>query len=696
MSRRGDSQQRRWSAWGWGLLVLLAALSFSACLSDVVIPPCLMKSDCPAGGAGGDEGGPSNGAGKGGSAGKGGDQLDGGAGQTPAGGTGAELAGAGQAGEGPEPCECSIVPSHLTPACAGKPYQTTLTVSGGRAPYSWQLTPQLEGWSIAIRPDHPNDVVLRADRAPLEATEVTVVVTDARKAQRTLTFPLEVRTSCWFAYTSLEETGPELHLVDPLVEEAEPATLVHASGAYDFQFSPDGVFLAYRYGVDALHPKGRYLSLLDLTNLQEHAIGFGEDQVISYGWAANSEVLAAAFEKSGKTYLGGVRMPSPGSTASPPTLTNTVASIESDLYWVGNDYVAFHSPTGKRRTPFYSEFGSAGFASPQELLRSFAVGVAVQSTATGFFLITPDDTFYSDLSDGVWSGIEHLTIDLVAPSGRYTASLTPAGLPQLFPAETGRSDTVVEPLDDTRTCTQLLAWATEQERIACVADISNQGGGTHGEIRIFDVHGGDSAWLDATTLEGFCPGDPNDTGAESCLFKRQGYSFGSVQAAGAARAFSRSGRYFAFARTLSERVFVYFADLDAEPARIAQPKAFPTTGAPSPLAFAFSPDERFLLVRGGPSLVLIEPETGYQTTLGGTLAEAAPCSESFPAAPAAYCGNTKQPSAPAWAGDSRTLAFRTNEGLTIIDLSPFPSKGVTVRAAAACAAQCSGQFGFQP
>jgi hypothetical protein len=34
--------------------------------------------------------------------------------------------------------------------------------------------------------------------------------------------------------------------------------------------------------------------------------------------------------------------------------------------------------------------------------------------------------------------------------------------------------------------------------------------------------------------------------------------------------------------------------------------------------------------------------------------------------------------------------------LTIIDLSPFPSKDVRVLPAVDCAAQCSGQFGFQP
>lgn len=694
MHRRGDSQQRRWSAWGWGLSVLLTALSFSACIEDVPIPECLMNGTCQGGaGEGGD--GPPSSAGKTGGGGKG-NSVDGGAGQATAGGAGAQAAMAGQAGEGPEPCACEILPQVLTAACAGKPYQTTLTVSGGRAPYSWQLDPQPKGWSVGPSTQYPNSAVLRVDAAPAEGTELTLVVTDARNARRTFTLPLEVRSSCWFAYTSLEGSGPELRLVDWLANEPAPVPLAHAVGAYDFQFSPDGAFLAYRYGADQDYPMGRHLSVVDLKTLKEHDLGFDEDQVASYSWSSSSGLLAAAFEKDGKTYLGGVHTPVPGSDASPPVLASTSASVESELYWVGNDYVAFHAASGKRRAAFYSELGSAGFASPQELIHSFAVGVAVQPTETGFFLITPNETFYSDLTDGVWSGIEHPEIALVAPSGRYTAHLDDDGLPQLFPAETADFANVVESADDTHPCTKLLAWATDQERVACVMDVSNGPTGTHGEIRIFDLEA-NPVRLDSTTLEGFCSDDVSDTSTGSCLFKREGYSFGSAQAEGSARAFSRSGRYFAFARALPGIVYIYLADLDAAPARVAQPVILSVDGiAFSPLAFAFSTDERFLLVRRGPKLSVIELATGAATSLASNLTDAESCSEEFLAAPERYCGNTNQLAAPEWARDSRSLAFRTTDGLTIIDLSPFPKKSVKVLPAVACATQCSGQFSFQP
>ncbi|HEX2877122.1 MAG TPA: hypothetical protein VHP33_37985, partial [Polyangiaceae bacterium] len=211
MSRRGDSQQRRWSAWGWGLSVLLSALSLSACIEDVVIPPCLLDSSCAEAGAGGDGEEPSSSAGKGGGAGKGGAAPT-------TGGAGAEPAAAGQGGEGgeggePDTCPtCTISPEHLTPACAGKPYQATFFVGGGVDPHSWQLDPQPAGWSIGRSSNDPNVAVLHADAAPLEDIELTLVVTDARGYHRTFALPLQVRTTCWFAYTSLSEAGPKLQL----------------------------------------------------------------------------------------------------------------------------------------------------------------------------------------------------------------------------------------------------------------------------------------------------------------------------------------------------------------------------------------------------------------------------------------------------------------------------------------------------
>jgi hypothetical protein len=617
-----------------------------------------------------------------------------------AGGAGAEAATAGQGGEGAEPdtCpSCTISPEHLTPACAGKPYQAKFFVGGGVAPHSWYLDPQPAGWSIGRSSTDSNVAVLQADAAPPDDIELTLVVTDARGYHRTFTLPLQVRTTCWFAYTFLSEAGPKLQLLDPLAKAIAPTPLNHAVGTYDFQFSPDGAFLAYRYGVDEEHPRGRHLSLLDLTTLQEHPLPFDEDSVISYAWAPTSTVLAVAFVKDGQTRLGGVRAPAPGAEASPPPLVSTSATIDSDLYWVADEFVVFHAPAavGQRRDPYYSQLGSAGFASPQGINRSFPPGVAVQPTETGFYLISPEDTYYNDLTDGLWFGVAHLKIPLVAPSGRYTAALTAGGLPQLFPAETGRN-TVIEPADDTQTCSQLLAWAASRERIACVADVSNTDGSRHGEIRIFDVNE-QSERLDVNTLEGFCPGNVNDTATDSCLYKREGYSFSSAQAAGSARAISPSGRYLAFARMGSRFLYIYFADLDARPMHIAPPKVIDLEGFnSSPLAFEFSPDEQTLSIRLGPRLALFEPAMGKLLWLDSNLADASPCSEDFPAGPETYCGNRRPTSAPVWSADSRATAFRTFSGLTIIDLSPILDMDYKVLPAPACAGRCSGEFAFQP
>lgn len=691
MSRRGVSQQHRWPAWGWGLLALFAALSFSACIDDVVIPECFLKGTCPEAGAGGDGAHPGSGTG--------GDLVDV-AGQG-TGGVGAEAAAAGQGGEAGEPdtcTSCRVLPEHLAPACAGKPYQATFNVNGGLPPYSWRLSPQPTGWTIGSGPGDSGVGILRSSKAPDEAMQLTLVVKDARNLQLSLTLTLDVRTNCWFAYSSLESGAPELRLIDPLVAATPSVTLAHAQGAYDFQFSPDGAFLAYRYGQDIEHPKGRHLSLVDLATLKERDVPFEEDQVLSYAWSPNSEALAVAFQKDGKSYLGSVLVPAGGSEDSPTFLASTPAVVESELYWVGNDYVAFHAVASggiSRRTAYHSEFADGGFEPPADVSRLLGAGVAVQAAETGFFLINSPNTIYRDLSEGIGTDVEHLGTQFVGPSGRYTARLGPTGVPRLRSAPDDR-DTAIEPEDPSETCTRLLAWATDRERLACVVDVPNGDGDDHGEIRIFDLKSS-PARLQATTLQGFCPGDVDDTTSGSCLVKRQGYSYGSAQATGSPRAFSQSGRYFAFARAVPADLYVYLADLEAAPPQVPEPIYLGIASTdPNPIGFLFSSDERFLLVRRGPRLWIVELATRNVGVLRDVLASSNPCSEDFLAAPAAYCGNTRPADFAQWAADSRIVAYRSNEGLTITDLSPFPLKDVKVLPVADCADQCSGKFGFQP
>lgn len=694
MSRRGVSQQHRWPAWGWALLAAFATLSFSACIDDVVIPECFLNGTCPEAGAGGDAEHPGSGSG--------GDLVDV-AGQG-TGGTGSEAGAAGQGGEAVEPdgcTSCRLLPEHLAPACAGKPYQAKFNIEGGVPPYSWRLTPQPNGWTISGSPEDPEaaTAILRSSQAPNAATELTLVVTDARNQHLTLTLPLAVRTNCWFAYTALESEVPELRLIDPLVGTTPWAKLEHGQGAYDFQFSPDGAFLAYRYGQDAEHPKGRHLSLVDLASLKERDVVFEEDQVLSYAWSPNSEALAAAFQKDGKSFLSAVLVPLPGSEDSPASLVSTQAPVDSELYWVGNDYVVFHAPdTGQAhaRTAHYAAFSGAGFGAPVNVDRFLLSGLNVQPTNTGFFLITSLSTLYHDLSSGVGVDVQHPPIALVAPSGRYTGALSASGLPQLFPAETADQDTILESTQATQSCSRLLAWAGERERLACLADVSNGDGSIHGEIRIFDVSA-DRERLEGSTLQGFCADDVDDTGSESCLAKRGGYSYAGLQATGSARAFSPSGRYFAFARQVDASTYVYWADLNAAPLKIAEPLYFGVPGnQPLPVGFLFSPDERFLLVQRGRSISVVELETGAEGFLSTKHADNLPCSEDFLAAPAAYCGNTEPTGVAQWAANSRAMAFSTTEGFTIVDFSEFPMKDAKVVAVAKCAAECSGQFGFQP
>jgi len=696
----------------------------SACISDVQIPECVRHHSCGSGGtsnaAAGGEAAPSGGgaagegerapAGAGGDAGgsngrggtadaagagAGGRAGDGGGAQAGANPSGAS----GTGGAGGTTCErCLILPAELTAPCAGKPYSASLRVSGGVAPYEWQLTPAPPGWTIAVDPQESARAVLAVDAAATDTTTLTVRAIDSRGLDVRVEYSTTARNSCWFAYTARDADGPKLALLDPLAETAKPVGLQHNVDVFDFQFSPDGRYLVYRYGASLTTPHGGHLALVDLSTLDERALPLLEDAVTAYAWSQDASALAVGFVASGQKKLGGVRLPLPGSHDSPTVLAAAPAFVEDNLQWVGNQAVAYIAtrPSGAvgdapELAPYWSALGPTGFADSQATIDFFDTGAFLQPAESGFWMIAAD-TFFYPMTGSPDDSVPHIRTSLVAPNKKHSARLS-HGVLQVFAAADGTADPPVASAQP-GACPMPLAWSL-QDRIACVADVENGSGpDTHGEVRFFDLNGSDT--LTASTLGGFCSDDISVNSAASCTARQQGYGYGIGEATAAPRGFSPSGRWFAFTRGAEQGASIYWADLQADGPTLTGSLFLGQYGPASRLAF--SPDSRKIAFQTGVRLFIKTLSGDSPEMLTNTpLTPLDDCIEELPTAPDRYCGNTALDAPFKWAPDSKALAYRESGAVTVVDTShaselvEFPLPAPTCEAPT-----CSGGFEFQP
>ncbi len=671
------------------------ALAATTCIADVNVPVCVYDHDCGAGGEGLSVGR----AGEGGEGGEGG--AGGESGQSPwQGGTSAGAEGSepnllggnqGDSGRaGAQSCPgCSIEPRHPLEPCQGRPFKVSLKMSGGVPPYQWQLTPQPPGWSLAIEPTASDVGILRAEAVGAEDHTVTVTVTDVEGRQQTKTLPFKARTTCWFAHTAVGETGAELFLLDPLAEEPERVKLAHNVGVVDFAFSPDGRFLAYRFGPG----QSKRLALVELATLEEQLLNFNEDEVLQLAWSPDSTMLAAAFRANNKTYLGAARLPAPGSEDSPVELTPTLAFVESELSWVGTRFVVYHAamivpdaenledvfvgddnPLGFR-TAFFAELLPSGFSAQHATVGTFDPDLSIQTTSDGFYAITagPPFTHFTALPEDT---TPHWSISLIAPSGAYTAVLEESSL--AFQAATdGFVSAPAATSKAGETCPQLLAWSTGTERVACVADVNTSG--TQGELRFFTL-AANSSELELQTLP---------------LPAQVGY--GTAAAQETARSFSPSGRFFAFTRVTAEQTYLLWTDVSAQNLVLNGGIGIEHEVEPPITRLAFSADERFLALQRGSRLAVQSLTTSEIVVLDKGLPVGERCTEEFPNAPAKHCAYTDRVAALRWAADSRALIHRVTDRLVVTHLSTFPTFFTSELPALPCAAgECSEQLAFQP
>lgn len=710
------------------MLVLVLASCPVACFSDVTLPDCIVHDTPCVDAAGGSFAGTSGSGAHSGSselAGNAGSLL--GAGSSGIGGAaGSGLGGeAGEAGEGGQAgdgtggiagtpgaiCrECKLWPESLPEPCESNDSVMPVFIEEGQAPFVWQIASPSSGWTLRADPKNPGDTrhMLLVRAASASVSPVTLSVTDGTGGVLVSSYAPTLRQACWFAYTSLVDGKGQLSLRDPVLEATPPLSLPHADNVFDFRFSPNGRFLAYRYGGSAADPASGHLTMIDLVTKFEWAV-FPEQAVTAYAWADDSHALAVAYESKGITYLGGARVTpaSPGTSPSVTQLVPVQAPVESELYWSADTFLAFHSTvlstgTGPRtsgvpndigqRVPYFAKLGSAGFSTPVANKSEYFYpgSLWVRPTPNGFFVTSADDPYSLFYPSGGVSVAYHGT-NLLSPRGSYSAELLGSSL-LIFSASADATDPVAES-SAAPGCSKLLSWAKDSERIACVNDVpASASGAAHGQLRLFDLGGGRS-WTEAD-VAGACVG-------ASCSNTRYEYSVDHAE--NSPRALSDSGRWLAFTARSASNDYLYWADLATGVPFLKRRDSAAVTDS-GRAALAFSPDEKYLLQHRGAVLTVhaldAAPNSGplgAPKLITDQMKEApAACSEVFDDDPEHWCGASRTDLPFVWGPDSTSLALRTTTGLQLVSLDAllgFASRDFPV---VDCSVECSNRFAFQP
>ena len=639
-----------------------------------------------------------------------------------------EVGGAGASGGAGGPPGGNITLPALPAPCGSIPYSIGLQFYGGSAPYTWQLTPAVEGWKLEVDPEGPDSSHALLTSEHPGAPAISIAVTDASGTIVTKTYSVTPRTACWFAFTALTATGgPKLTLVDPVLNATPPVAFTHNQDVYDFAFSPDGKYLSYRFGADGSHEKGQSLAVVNLSTWTEQELILSDDAdsandvVSAFAWSSDSSTLAVAFMHGGMQYLGGTRFTPDG---QPSKLTPKQTAVDSELYWIGSNHVAFYAngtfdlsnptqlvPTDGYVTAFYSTLGAVGFE-PATLSTDmfYELPVFVQTASDGFYMNSPSwySMQFNWIRPGGPTGVDH-TRDykgrIISPSGRVTADL-PSGQLNLYRAESP-DQILTNATAPNRDCPFFLAWAKGKERMACVRDVpANAQGKKYSELLIFDLD--DNNVLTTGNVPGYCLKDAQSPSATDSCADRE-YDYPSAGANLTPRVFSRTGDWLAFApSSAGPRSYLYVADLRSRPFRLGFKvisrglNSDPT--APSKLDF--SPDGEFLLQEIGGAL------TAYSVSGSGMLAflpdfdanapDSNPqCSEDFPSAPDRWCGSADRNAPFKWSPSSKFAAYRSGtstavEALSVVDFTGFPSVTRLAFFAPSCGTKCSGQFAFQP
>jgi len=538
----------------------------------------------------------------------------------------------------------------LPSACRGNAYSEPLGVEGGTPPYVWS---ELEA-SGGLHLD-PESATIYGIAEADGVLAVAVTDADARTVRKS--FAVQTRDKCWLAYVASEPGPARLQLVDGRLlarqpEEARRA-LPAASGSdavVDFQFSPDGRFIAYRLGQDASLLR---IELIRLSDLQTQSIDAG-GPVAAYAWSEDAATLALVFSRAGQTFLGGVDVSAVERSVFAPGVplrgvrqldSQAVSSPDSPLLWFDGSGVAFLSPdpiAPARRRLLTTALGAAGFASASLHAEvDFSAGAQLLAGEGGVFVAEPETGAHQFFPSDGRLAVPHAPGAVVSPSGAWVG-LGRGGVLEVFRAFDPSASAPL-PFLLAPGCTTLLGWASGLERIACAEER-----GALNLLSFFELPQPPSL-----AELGVVPGvELSGAGGQS----------------GRRRAFSPSGRWFAIAADDD----LYVVRLDRGAPQLSLALRTSLFGI-RPGALAFSPDETFLLIGAGNSLRLLNLERGLDSLreLSNSALIDDACSERFAdGSRQQWCGSPAAAPELSWSSRSDLVAYRSALGtLNLLDLS---------------------------
>lgn len=570
--------------------------------------------------------------------------------------------------------------------CLNYEYEARFFVERGAPGFSWQAT-SLPPGLFFDRSAQSVSGIARGEG------DLTVQVTDGELRTIERTYRLVPRTECWFAYVTHDNGSSRGRLFDPVLRNHRAFSAEDgAESVFDFKFSPDGQFLAYRLGPSSAAAQ---LVVVQLDTWHEHRL---DAQAVSYyAWSDDASALAYAAVNEDGGYLGGIaRTDTIGPATSPGphqvefrAIAPISTPVNFELTWVGNEQIAFMTPDRDDLVLTRATRGAAGFVAVDIYDDDFYSPGTVQlrSHGVGLSVIPQAGQILSFGEDGS-QPIAHSNV-VLSPSGRYAARV------QVGPDNTNALAVFRAPVDASRVasdaphlwvpnCDVLLTWATARERFACAPPK----GQPANEILVFE--------LDASSHALKVP-----------LKARGEFEYPRGAHIQRRRLFSRSGRRLALSAGETLIIASFATDsssqamLDETESLKLQPALASTDNQFADLYF--SPDESMLLQRRGTRLSLFDADdllaAGEHIITEDIVPSALVCGENFQGLNG-WCGAQRDQVPFVWSPDSKWIAYQTATGtLKLLDVSRRAlNTFLSMSLDGACGTGCSveEQFHFQP
>jgi Putative Ig domain len=544
----------------------------------------------------------------------------------------------------------------LPSPCTGAPYSVQLAlVSGSASDYTWSASLPA-GLSF-----DPNTQIISGTGE--SGGPVTVTLTGSSHTVET-DFVLGLRDHCWLAYLEPDDADiARLWLFDPLLgnRHSFPST-TGTDSVSDFAFSPDGNFLAYRTGTSS----SGQVSVVEMATLNEELLSF--DTVTHYLWSEDSTALAVAFTTSDGSFVGGIDASQAQSNSNSvhfPVLTAGAASVDSAPVWFDSTTLAFLSSTTLPNWPLaLTPRDDAGFSDATLLVENvFDPATVFRTTPAGLYA-TPSNGFH--IAFYPVDGSPPIPQDdvLVGGTGHYVVRASGGALVAFRSTDSALSTS--SPYQTADGCDKLLAWASQQDRIACSYQAN--------QITIFDI----ASKTDNVSMTATVTGTDDDSYAN--LTGRQ-------------RIFSPAGDHFAFTGdTVLNVANATTGDIE---------RAYSLSYSGDDVALAFSPDGTLLLEHVATSLSVFKlaDDSEQEVHVGADVASPNQCLDSLRAAAGTYCGDASTHAPFLWSPDSSMVLYRTVEGgLEVAFVSPPNLTPPPITVTDSCLADCNSgdQFAFQP